>query len=106
MHSRLRVRISVDSKSWSTWPDRLDSEAEIPRVNPNVARPIQDRHRPEILKVRHPAEQVAETYKGDGRRVKPVGLHCHIGSQILDTLRRGSGRMMDITRAVGLRPGM
>lgn len=105
------VRISVDSNEelehLARTARNLDSEAEILfRVNPNVS----PKTHPKIAtglrssKFGIPAEQVAGTYKRamELEGVKPVGLHCHIGSQILDTapFAEAAGRMMDITRAV------
>ena len=85
----------------------MGREAEILfRVNPDVS----PKTHPKIAtglrssKFGIPAEQVAETYQRamglEG--VKPVGLHCHIGSQILDTapFAEAAGKMMDIAAAV------
>jgi len=105
------VRMSVDSREELEYlaktAQALGREAEILfRVNPDVS----PKTHPKIAtglrssKFGIPAEQVAETYKRamglEG--VKPVGLHCHIGSQILDTapFAEAAGKMMDIAAAV------
>ena len=105
------VRMSVDSREelehLAKTAQRLGREAEILfRVNPDVS----PKTHPKIAtglrssKFGIPAEQVAETYQRamglEG--VKPVGLHCHIGSQILDTapFAEAAGKMMDIAAAV------
>ncbi|MHB8117814.1 MAG: diaminopimelate decarboxylase [Methanothrix sp.] len=105
------VRMSVDSREelehLAQTAKRLGREAEILfRVNPDVS----PKTHPKIAtglrssKFGIPAEQVAETYQRamglEG--VKPVGLHCHIGSQILDTapFAEAAGKMMDIAAAV------
>ncbi|MDM7911873.1 MAG: diaminopimelate decarboxylase [Methanotrichaceae archaeon] len=105
------VRMSVDSR------EELDllaktaqaggREAEILfRVNPDVS----PKTHPKIAtglktsKFGIPAEEVAETYKKamDLDGVLPVGLHCHIGSQILETspFAEAAGKMMDIAEDV------
>lgn len=105
------IRMSVDSR------EELDllaktahaggREAEILfRVNPDVS----PKTHPKIAtglktsKFGIPAEQVADTYRKamDLGGVLPVGLHCHIGSQILDTspFAEAMGKMMDIAGAV------
>ena len=105
------VRMSVDSREelehLACTAQKMGREAEILfRVNPDVS----PKTHPKIAtglrssKFGIPAEQVAETYKRamglEG--VKPVGLHCHIGSQILDTapFAEAAGKMMDIAAAV------
>ena len=105
------VRMSVDSKEelehLARTAQSLGREAEILfRVNPDVSA----KTHPKIAtglrtsKFGIPSEQVAETYMRaanlDG--VRPVGLHCHIGSQILDTapFAEAMGKMMDIAAAV------
>ena len=105
------VRMSVDSREelehLAKTAKRMGREAEILfRVNPDVS----PKTHPKIAtglrssKFGIPAEQVAETYQRamglEG--VKPVGLHCHIGSQILDTapFAEAAGKMMDIAAAV------
>ena len=111
-----KVRISVDSREELEHLARtardLDLEAEILfRVNPNVS----PKTHPKIAtglrssKFGIPAEQVAGTYQRamelDG--VRPVGLHCHIGSQILDTapFAEAANKMMDIVREVAAKGG-
>jgi len=105
------VRMSVDSREELEFlagtAARLGREAEILfRVNPDVS----PQTHPKIAtglrssKFGIPAEQVAETYKRamnlDG--IRPVGLHCHIGSQILDTasFAEAAAKMMDIAASV------
>ncbi len=105
------VRMSVDSREelehLAQTAQKMGREAEILfRVNPDVS----PKTHPKIAtglrssKFGIPAEQVAETYQKamglDG--IKPLGLHCHIGSQILDTapFAEAAGKMMDIAAAV------
>jgi diaminopimelate decarboxylase len=105
------VRMSVDSREelelLAGTAQLLDREAEILfRVNPDVS----PKTHPKIAtglrssKFGIPAEQVAQTYKRaiDLPGILPVGLHCHIGSQILDTapFAEAAGKMMDIAAAV------
>ncbi len=105
------VRMSVDSREelehLARTAQKMGREAEILfRVNPDVS----PKTHPKIAtglrssKFGIPAEQVAETYRRamDLVGVKPVGLHCHIGSQILDTapFAEAAGKMMDIASAV------
>lgn len=105
------VRVSVDSREelehLAKTAQKMGREAEILfRVNPDVS----PKTHPKIAtglrssKFGIPAEQVAETYqKAMGLEgVRPVGLHCHIGSQILDTapFAEAAGKMMDIASAV------
>ncbi|HSD59216.1 MAG TPA: diaminopimelate decarboxylase [Methanotrichaceae archaeon] len=105
------VRMSVDSKEEMGFLAKTaqagGKEAEILfRVNPDVS----PKTHPKIAtglktsKFGIPAEQVAETYKKamDLAEVLPVGLHCHIGSQILDTspFAEAAGKMMDIAQDV------
>jgi len=113
MALRAGVRMSVDSREelehLAGTARKLDQdrEAEILfRVNPDVS----PKTHPKIAtglrssKFGIPAEQVAETYKRamDLPGILPVGLHCHIGSQILDTapFAEAAGKMMDIAAAV------
>ena len=83
------------------------SEAEILfRVNPDVS----PKTHPKIAtglrssKFGIPAEQVAQTYVRamSLTGILPVGLHCHIGSQILDTapFAEAVRKMMDIAAEV------
>jgi len=111
MAIQANVRMSVDSREelehLAETAKRLGREAEILfRVNPDVS----PKTHPKIAtglrssKFGIPAEQVAETYQRamSLEGVKPVGLHCHIGSQILDTapFAEAAGKMMDIATAV------
>lgn len=105
------VRISVDSReeleSLSIVASELDARAEVMfRINPDVS----VRTHPKIAtglktsKFGIPAEQVAETYRVamDMPGIEPVGLHCHIGSQILDIspFAEAAARMMDVAQEV------
>jgi diaminopimelate decarboxylase len=105
------IRMSVDSREELDFLAKTAQsggrEAEVLfRVNPDVS----PKTHPKIAtglktsKFGIPAEQVAETYKKamDLDGVLPVGLHCHIGSQILDTspFAEAAGKMMDIAGAV------
>lgn len=105
------IRMSVDSREeldlLSKTAEAAGREAEILfRVNPDVS----PKTHPKIStglktsKFGIPAEQVAETYRKamDLPGVTPVGLHCHIGSQILDTspFAEAATKMMDIAQAV------
>jgi len=105
------VRMSVDSREelehLATVARHQDRESEILfRVNPDVS----PKTHPKIAtglrssKFGIPAEQVAQTYMRamDLPGILPVGLHCHIGSQILDTapFAEAAGKMMDIAAAV------
>ena len=105
------VRMSVDSREelehLAKTAQKMGREAEILfRVNPDVS----PKTHPKIAtglassKFGIPAQQVAETYKRamDLSGIRPVGLHCHIGSQILDTapFAEAAGKMMDIAAAV------
>lgn len=105
------VRISVDSReeleSLSCVAAELDTWAEVMfRINPDVS----VKTHPKIAtglktsKFGIPAEQVAETYQAamNMQSIEPVGLHCHIGSQILDisSFAEAVSRMMDVTQKV------
>ena len=105
------VRMSVDSREELEYlaktAQKMGREAKILfRVNPDVS----PKTHPKIAtglrtsKFGIPAEQVAETYQRAAglEGVKPVGLHCHIGSQILDTapFAEAAAKMMDIAAAV------
>jgi len=105
------VRMSVDSREelehLAKTAQAKGLEAEILfRVNPDVS----PKTHPKIAtglrtsKFGIPAEQVAETYLRamDLAGIKPVGLHCHIGSQILDTspFVETMRKMMEIARDV------
>ncbi|VVB69098.1 Diaminopimelate decarboxylase [uncultured archaeon] len=105
------VRMSVDSREelehLAKTAQAEGMEAEILfRVNPDVS----PKTHPKIAtglrssKFGIPAEQVSETYRRamDLAGIKPVGLHCHIGSQILDIspFVEATGKMMDIAEDV------
>jgi diaminopimelate decarboxylase len=105
------IMISVDSReeldSLSKVAMKLGRRAEVMfRINPNVS----VKTHPKVAtglktsKFGIPAEQVAETYKAamDMPSIKPVGLHCHIGSQILDIspFVEAMARMMDVAQEV------
>jgi diaminopimelate decarboxylase len=105
------VRMSVDSREelehLARTAQTLGLEAEILfRVNPDVSA----KTHPKIAtglrssKFGIPSEEVAETYQRAMSLIgiKPVGLHCHIGSQILDTssFAEAANKMMDIAGAV------
>jgi diaminopimelate decarboxylase len=105
------IRISVDSReeldSLSQTATKAGCEAEILfRINPDVS----PRTHPKIAtglrssKFGIPSEQVAETYRKAIKLpgIRPVGLHCHIGSQILDVspFIEAMTRMMDVAEQV------
>ena len=105
------VRMSVDSREELEFlagtAARLGREAEILfRVNPDVSAQTHPKIATGLRSSKFgiPAEQVTETYKRamDLDGVRPVGLHCHIGSQILDTapFAEAAAKMMDIVAAV------
>ncbi len=105
------VRMSVDSREELEFlagtATRLGREAEILfRVNPDVSAQTHPKIATGLRSSKFgiPAGQVAETYKRamDLDGVRPVGLHCHIGSQILDTapFAEAAAKMMDIAVAV------
>jgi len=105
------IRMSVDSREelehLAKTAQTAGKEAEILfRVNPDVSA----KTHPKIAtgfrtsKFGIPAEQVSETYRRamDLAGIKPVGLHCHIGSQILDisSFVEAMRKMMDIAKDV------
>lgn len=105
------VRMSVDSREelehLAKTARAAGKEAEILfRVNPNVS----PQTHPKIAtglrtsKFGIPAEQVSETYRKatDLEGIKPVGLHCHIGSQILDisSFVEAMKKIMDIAKDI------
>lgn len=105
------VRMSVDSREeleqLSVTAKRLNRRPEILfRVNPDVS----PKTHPKIAtglassKFGIPHAQVADAFRraSELEWVKPVGLHCHIGSQILDTapFAEAAERMMDIAGSV------
>jgi diaminopimelate decarboxylase len=88
------VRMSVDSREeleqLAKTAMSMEKEAEILfRVNPDVSPETHPKIATGLKTAKFgiPAEQVAMTYKRalDLPGIQPVGLHCHIGSQILDT---------------------
>ena len=105
------VRISVDCseelEALSCVAAKLNKWAEVMfRVNPDVS----VKTHPKIAtglktsKFGIPAAQVSQTYLKamDLPGIDPVGLHCHIGSQILDVspFAEAMSRMMDIAEEV------
>jgi diaminopimelate decarboxylase len=105
------VRMSVDSREelehLAKTAQAAGKDAEILfRVNPDIS----PKTHPKIAtglrtsKFGIPAEQVSETYSRamDLAGIKPVGLHCHIGSQILDIspFVEATRKMMDIAKDV------
>ncbi|MGB4523306.1 MAG: diaminopimelate decarboxylase [Methanothrix sp.] len=113
---RAGVRISMDSNEELEHLARtaceLGLEGEILfRVNPDVS----PKTHPKIAtglrssKFGISAEEVAGAYQRamDLEGIKPVGLHCHIGSQILQTapFAEAAERMMDILREVTAKGG-
>jgi diaminopimelate decarboxylase len=105
------VRMSVDSREelehLAKTAQAAGKEAEILfRVNPDVS----PKTHPKIAtglrtsKFGIPSEQVSETYRraADLEGIKPLGLHCHIGSQILDVMPfvEAMRKMMDIAEDV------
>jgi len=105
------VRASVDSREELSYLSKvavsLDKEAEILfRINPNVSAETHPKIATGLKtsKFGIPYNQVADAYKTamDLPGVKPVGLHCHIGSQILDIspFTEAMSRMMDVAEEV------
>src|SRR5512137_458850 len=105
------VRISVDCseelEALSDVAAELNAWAEVMfRVNPDVS----VKTHPKIAtglktsKFGIPADQAASTYLKamDLPGIEPVGLHCHIGSQILDvsSFAEAMSKMMDIAEEV------
>jgi len=105
------VRISVDSREELSYLSEVASktghQAEITfRINPDVS----PKTHPKIAtglktsKFGIPASQVAETFikAAEMPGVRPVGLHCHIGSQILDIspFEEAMTKMMDVAGEV------
>ncbi|MFB3766000.1 MAG: diaminopimelate decarboxylase [Methanotrichaceae archaeon] len=105
------VKISVDSREelvcLSKTAQKVDRQAEILfRINPDVS----PKTHPKIAtglrtsKFGIPSEQVADTYRKamELPGVQPIGLHCHIGSQILDIspFVEAVTRMMDVAAEV------
>ncbi len=109
--ARKGVAVSCDSLAELDALDRVAraAGAEVPvafRVNPAIS----PRTHPKIatgLKSSHfgiPHKQVPEAYKEASRRlgVRPAGIHCHIGSQILDTrpFAEAAHRVMELAARV------
>ncbi|KCZ71715.1 diaminopimelate decarboxylase [Candidatus Methanoperedens nitroreducens] len=109
--TELGVRVSVDSldelHTLSEIAQRSGKTVEIAfRVNPDVS---PDTH-PKIStglrtsKFGIPAEEVVNTYReaSDLPGIAPCGIHCHIGSQILDTepFIEATEKMMDLVEQV------
>ena len=105
-----RVRISVDSReeleSLSSVASELGGKRVMFRINPDVSVKTHPKiaRGPKTSKFGIPAEQVAGTYQAamDMPNIEPVGLHCHIGSQILDIspFAEAVARMMDVAQEV------
>jgi len=105
------VRVSADSleevRSLSRIATKKNKTIEVVfRVNPDVSA----RTHPKIAtglrtsKFGIPSEEIARVYKTslDLEGVRPVGLHCHIGSQILDIdpFVEATSRMMDLAAEI------
>ena len=98
------VKISIDSEDeLITLAEMADKEIEVSfRVNPNIS----VKTHPKIAtglresKFGIPAEEVVSIYEKAMKldNIKPIGIHCHIGSQILDIspYRETMERMMDL----------
>ncbi|MCX9011588.1 MAG: diaminopimelate decarboxylase [Candidatus Methanoperedens sp.] len=103
----LGVRISVDSRdelhTLSGIAGRAGKTAEIAfRVNPDVSTPTHPKISTGLKtsKFGIPAEEVVDIYReaADLPGIAPCGIHCHIGSQILDTepFIEAAQKMMDL----------
>ena len=105
------VKVSVDSldelHALSAIADDMDKNAEIAfRVNPDVS----PKTHPKIStglrssKFGIPSEEVANAYREASGLpgISPIGIHCHIGSQILDTssFTEAAQKMMDLVEKV------
>ncbi len=105
------VKVSVDSRdelhTLSEIAQKAGKEAEIAfRVNPDVS----TKTHPKIStglrtsKFGIPSEEVVNVYREASRLpgISPVGIHCHIGSQILDTspFREAALKMMELVEKV------
>ncbi|MGA9099636.1 MAG: diaminopimelate decarboxylase [Methanotrichaceae archaeon] len=105
------VRVSVDSREelvyLSKTAQKIDRQTEVLfRINPDIS----PKTHPKIAtglktsKFGIPSNQVAETYKKamELPGVRPIGLHCHIGSQILDIspFEDAMTKMMDVAAEV------
>ena len=105
------IKVSVDSldelHTLSRTADSLGKIADIAfRVNPDVS----PKTHPKIStglrtsKFGVPAGEVVDAYKEANRLpgIAPVGIHCHIGSQILDTapFTEAARKMMDLVEEI------
>lgn len=105
------VKVSVDSldelHTLSKIADSLGKTVEIAfRVNPDVS----PRTHPKIStglrtsKFGIPSEEVVSAYKEANKLpgIEPTGIHCHIGSQILDTspFTEATRKMMDLVEKI------
>lgn len=105
------VKVSVDSRdelhTLSEIAQKAGKEAEIAfRVNPDVS----TKTHPKIStglrtsKFGIPSEEVVNVYREASRLpgISPTGIHCHIGSQILDTspFREAALKMMELVEKV------
>ncbi len=107
----LGVKVSVDSRdelhTLSEIAQKAGKEVEIAfRVNPDVS----PKTHPKIStglrtsKFGIPSEEVVSVYReaSELSGISPCGIHCHIGSQILDTapFREAAEKMMDMVEKV------
>jgi len=105
------IKVSVDSldelHTLSKIAENLGKTADIAfRVNPDVS----PKTHPKIStglrssKFGIPSEEVVDAYKEANRLpgIAPVGIHCHIGSQILDTapFTEAAHKMMDLVEKI------
>lgn len=105
------VKVSVDSRdelhTLSEIAQKAGKEAEIAfRVNPDVS----TKTHPKIStglrtsKFGIPSEEVVDVYREASKLpgISPTGIHCHIGSQILDTspFREAALKMMELVEKV------
>lgn len=107
----LGVKVSVDSqdelRTLSEIAERTGKIAEIAfRVNPDVSTPTHPKISTGLRtsKFGIPAEEVVDTYHEASELpgIAPCGIHCHIGSQILDTepFVEAMQKMMDLVEKV------
>ncbi len=105
------VRVSADSKdellALAEVASEMGEEAEVAfRVNPDVSAETHPKIATGLRtsKFGIPWREIADVYRTamslDG--VKPIGLHCHIGSQILDVspFVDAAAKMMDLARQI------
>ncbi len=107
----LGVKVSVDSRdelhTLSGIAQKAGKDVEIAfRVNPDVS----TKTHPKIStglrtsKFGIPSEEVVSVYREASKLpgISPCGIHCHIGSQILDTapFREAAQKMMDLVEKV------